>query len=62
MRVCQFRHIRDCKSYNNVFDWKSQAFFQKFLKNIFCFSVDKGSRKNYTKFVNKRSDIIANHT
>ena len=27
MRVCQFRHIRDCKNYLNAKRGKSQAFF-----------------------------------
>ena len=27
MRVCQFRHIRDCKSYITAKSGKSQAFF-----------------------------------
>ena len=53
MRVCQFRHIRDCKSYDSKFQYKSQVLFQKIFKNIFAIFVDKKRRRKYTKIVNK---------
>ena len=34
MRVCQFRHIRDCEIYINALVRKSQAFFEKYFKKI----------------------------